>query len=219
MRKIIINYASGEKRYALIKDGAVEKIMIDQPEYQSHIGSIYLGVVTKVLPGMNAVFVDIGYEKNAYLQRNKLASFVLSNDPDKEKKSISSFVHQGEKLIVQVDKDPTGTKGPRVTGIIEFQGESMVYMPSGRYIAVSKKVDSEMERSDLRRMGESLKEEAEGIIFRTSASGLQQKELLEELGKLRMDFLELKKKAALSKKAELLTKKDSFLEMIQEDNR
>ncbi len=80
MKKLIINYSLREKRFALAEGDRVEKIVIQQPHQQSAVGNIYLGTVTKVLPGMNAAFIDIGEEKNGYLQREKLASFVLSKD-------------------------------------------------------------------------------------------------------------------------------------------
>ena len=111
---------SREKRFAYIKNKQVEKINFDRPEHRSLVGNIYYGTVTKVLPGMNAVFIDIGEEKNAYLHRDVLA--VRISYRTEKQKSVTSFVHQGEKMLVQVDKDATGTKGPRVTGIIEIQG-------------------------------------------------------------------------------------------------
>lgn len=139
--KLIVNSLTREKRFALLNGQTVEKFFIEQPRSHSIVGNLYLGVVSKVLPGMNAAFVDIGEEKSGYLHRDKLPAFVLSDEPKevRNNRSISSFVHQGEKILVQVEKDATGTKGPRLTGIIELQGEYMIYMPNGRYIAVSKR--------------------------------------------------------------------------------
>ena len=116
MKKLIVNVLTREKRFALLDGKKVEKLEIRQPKFSTLVGNMYLGTVTKVLPGMNAAFVDIGEEKNGFIYRDKLASFVLSQESkdEKEKKSVSSFVHQGEKLIVQVEKDATGTKGPRL---------------------------------------------------------------------------------------------------------
>ena len=108
--KLIVNAVSREKRFAVVKNNTVEKIIHDRPDQQSLVGNIYYGTVTKVLPGMNAAFIDIGEEKNAYLHRDVLAKYVLSPERsiDKEKKSVTSFVHQGEKLLVQVDKGCNG---------------------------------------------------------------------------------------------------------------
>lgn len=218
METLIVNYASREKRFAYLRDQRVEKIHFDRPEHRSLVGNIYFGTVTKVLPGMNAVFIDIGEEKNAYLHRDALAAYVLSAEKslEKEKKNISSFVHQGEKLLVQVDKDATGTKGPRVTGIFEIQGTNLIYMPYGRYVAVSKKIADEHQKTALRSLGNRLKEEEEGIIFRTSSLSCTEEEILEELFELRKHCKELIQKAALLKRPGLLFQKDTFLDTILE---
>ena len=207
---------SKEKRYALVGNNKVEKIIFDRPEQRSLVGNIYYGTVTKVLPGMNAAFIDIGEEKNAYLHRDVLASYVLSPDRsiDKEKKSVSTFVHQGEKMLVQVDKDATGPKGPRVTGIIELSGINIIYMPQGRYVAVSKKIINE--KDILRTMGLRLKAEDEGIIFRTSSTSASEDEIADELQRLRSQYYELMEKAASIKKPAVINQKDTFTEMVLE---
>lgn len=214
MEQLIVNYTGREKRFALLKNNQVEKIIFDRPEQRSQVGNIYYGTVTKVLPGMNAVFIDIGTDKNAYLHRDTLASYVLSEE--KNHQNLSSLVHQGEKLLVQVDKDATGTKGPRVTGIIEFQGENLIYMPKGRYVAVSKKIAGEQQKSRLHRLGQQLKTADEGIIFRTSSLTSSQEEMAAEWNKLRLQYEELVMRTTSLKKPGLLFQKDSFMEMLQE---
>lgn len=218
LNKLIVNSATREKRFALIVNNQVEKIVIDRPEQHSLVGNIYYGTVTKVLPGMNAVFVDIGEEKKAYLHRNLLAKYVLSKKDHsiKDKESITSFVHQGEKILVQVNKDETGTKGARVTGIIELQGNHLILMPSGRYVAVSKKIANEDKKAFLRLYGTRLKEEEEGIIFRTSSIEVSEEEIDKELEELRNQYKELLSKANSLKKPGLLFQKGTFLEIIIE---
>ncbi|WP_040207803.1 Rne/Rng family ribonuclease [Neobacillus jeddahensis] len=211
MDTLIVNYASREKRFAYIKDNRVENIVFDRPNNRSLVGNIYFGTVTKVLPGMNAAFIDIGEEKNAYLQRNVLPSFVGSID---KQKNITSFVHQGEKMLVQVDKDATGTKGAKVTGIIEMQGNHLIYMPRGRYVAVSKKIADEAQMAALRRSGNQLKTEEEGIIFRTSAIYSTEEEILAELTNLRERYQELLQIAMSQKKPGLIFQTDTFVDMI-----
>ncbi|MCM3692268.1 Rne/Rng family ribonuclease [Neobacillus niacini] len=214
MEKLIINAQSREKRFAYVRDNIVEKIIIDRPEQRSLVGNIYYGTVTKVLPGMNAAFIDIGEEKNAYLHRDVLASYVLSPERsnDKEKKSVTTYVHQGQKLIVQVDKDATGPKGARVTGIIELNGDNLIYMPQGRYVAVSKKIVDEKE--NLRSIGMKLKSEDEGLIFRTSSTSVTQEEMEKELNSLRGHYSELLEKAASLKKPGVLFQKDTFTQLV-----
>lgn len=216
MEKLIVNADSREKRFAFVRDNTVEEIIFDRPEQRSLVGNIYYGTVTKVLKGMNAAFIDIGEEKNAYLHRDVLASYVLSPERsiDKEKKSVSSFVHQGEKLLVQVDKDATGVKGARVTGIIEIPGDNFIYMPQGRYVAVSKKIVDE--KDDLRSVGMKLKSAEEGLIFRTSSTSATQVEMENELTTLRSQYAELLEKAASFKKPGILYQKDTFTELVLE---
>lgn len=214
MDKLIINFNATEKRFALIKNNRVEKIIFDRSEQRSLVGNIYFGTVTKVLPGMNAAFIDIGEEKNAYLHRDVLPSYVLSTEMGKEDKNVSAYVHQGEKLFVQVDKDATGPKGPRVTGIIEVAGENLIYMPHGRYVAVSKKIADK--NNSLRTLGNRLKNEEEGLIFRTSSISASEAEILEELTGLRKQYTEWSVKTSSLKKPGLIFQKDSFLEMIVE---
>ena len=100
MKKLIVNVLTREKRFALLDGSKVEKLQIKQPKQETLVGNIYLGIVTKVLPGMNAAFVDIGEEKNGYIHRDKLASFVLAtgSKEEKESKSISSFIHSRGKI-------------------------------------------------------------------------------------------------------------------------
>lgn len=215
MKKLIINYSLREKRFALVDETGVEKIVIEQPQQQSAVGNIYFGTVSKVLPGMNAVFVDIGEEKHGYLQRDKLPSFVLSKDPIKEKKNkpVSSFVFQGEKMLVQVEKDETGSKGPRLTGMIELHGDNVIYLPKGRTITVSKKIADEAERLKLEQIALSLKTDEEGFVLRTSAGG-KADEALAEMAGLRNQYRDLVTAADQQKKPGLLYKKDLFLDQI-----
>lgn len=213
MERLIVNNNSREKRFAYLRNQKVEKIVIDRPEHRSLVGNIYYGTVTKVLPGMNAVFVDIGEEKQAYLHRDQLSSYVQGDD---KQRNVSSCVHQGEKLLVQVDKDATGTKGAKVSGIIEIQGENMIYMPTGRYVAVSKKIANEKVKASLRQVGSRLKTAEEGIIFRTSSITASEEELSEELTLLRERYQELLQQAAHLRKPGLIFQKDTFIDMILE---
>ncbi|PLS01343.1 Rne/Rng family ribonuclease [Neobacillus cucumis] len=212
METLIVNYHGREKRFAYLRDNRVENIVMDRPEHRSLVGNIYWGTVTKVLPGMNAAFIDIGEEKNAYLNRNALPSYVQSTE---KQKNVTSFVHQGEKMLVQVEKDATGTKGPKVKGIIEIEGNHLVYMPKGRYVAVSKKISNESKKTALRQMGNKLKTEEEGVIFRTSAIYSSIEEISAELHTLRERYHELIQEASALKKPGLLFQKDTFIERIR----
>lgn len=212
MNQLIINANSREKRFALVKNGEVEKIYIEQPDQQSLVGNIYLGIVEKVIPGMNAAFVNYGEEISGFLQRDKLPSYVMSDDENKANRSISSYVHQGEKLLVQVEKDAAGTKGARLTGIIELQGENLVYMPQGKYIAVSKKAASTDIRSKWREFASQVKTPEEGLIFRTESLSQTEEVIRRELEQQRIQHAQLKKSMAAMKKPGIVHSRDYFFE-------
>jgi ribonuclease G len=213
LAKIIINHATSEKRFIVVDNQRATKLYIEQPGEQSLVGNVYLGIVTKVLPGMNAVFIDIGAEKQGFLHRDKLAVFAKASEKDKP---ISSYVHQGERLLVQVEKDATGSKGPRLTGIIEFQGENIIYMPSGGFVATSQKIDNSRLRDELKSWGEKITKQPEGIIFRTSSANVEQDELFAELGELRKIHDRLQREAQNAKGPQMLIKKDLFFAQLGE---
>lgn len=180
MKKCYINAASSAKRIALMGDNGLERLYLEEQSKGHQIaGSIYLGRVIKVLPGMQAAFVDIGAGKNGYLHRNDLVSFQLSASSSKEHDSISKFIREGEDILVQIEKEEMGTKGAKLTTILEFSGESIVYLPHGNYVAVSKKMTDE-ERGKWRKFAYQHREEKEGVVLRTSSSKKSEEEVLQE---------------------------------------
>ncbi|WP_198158770.1 Rne/Rng family ribonuclease [Robertmurraya korlensis] len=219
MEKIIVNYLGREKRYAILKEQKVEKLYIEQPKQQSLVGNIYIGTVTKVMPGLHAAFVDIGEEKQGFLHRDKLVSFLSSKDEKnvKERKGIGAFVHQGERLFVQVEKDATGDKGPRLTGIIELNGKNIVYLPNGYYVAVSRKIEDAQQRESWRQMGHELKEDHEGLIFRTSCTDANREEIRAELHQLRIQYHELTKSLKMVKKPMIVHESEHFIKELKEE--
>lgn len=219
MDMLVVNYASRERRFAHLKDKRVEKLFIDQPKQRSSVGDIYLGTVAKVMPGLNAAFVEIGEDQSGFIHRDKLAAYVCSAEESqvKEKRSISSFVHQGERILVQVEKDAAGTKGPRLSGVLEFSGDSLIYMPNGRYVAVSKKIEDSEARENWRQFGYRAKKENEGLIFRTSCDNKKEIELIDELERLRLEYRDLLRAAEVKKKPGKVYEADSFIEKIKEE--
>lgn len=212
MEKMLVNMKSREKRFAYLFNNKLERLYIEQPQQKSAVGNIYVGIVTKVAPGMNAAFVDIGEVKNCYLPKDKLASYSADDSSFNEKKnrSISTYIKQGEKVLVQVVKDATGTKGPKLTGIVELQKDNLVYMPYGRYIAVSKKLADQKLQQQLRSVGKKLTAQSEGLIFRTSAANASEAELTAEVDELRQKYTELLKQAATAKKPALLLANNDY---------
>ncbi|WP_342615852.1 Rne/Rng family ribonuclease [Peribacillus frigoritolerans] len=213
MKKMIANLASREKRVAVLENGVLRKLEIMPPQKRSTVGNIYLGKVTKVLPGMDAVFIDYGAEKNGFLHRDEIPSFQQTKKTD-GKASVGQFVHQGEKLLVQVTRDETGTKGAKLTGLIEFSTESLVYIHGIDYVGVSKKFKNDDLQKQWRETALQYKNADEGLIVRTSMENESEEVFLDRLTGLRELYKGLEVKAASLKAPSILYERDAYLDMI-----
>ncbi|MEC2076775.1 Rne/Rng family ribonuclease [Metabacillus fastidiosus] len=196
MRKLIINEKTSQLRCALYEDDELVEIHYEQNDQKEMAGNIYKARVVKVLPGMQAAFVNIGLDRNGYLHRNDLVSYQLADEKLQSKKTINHFIHEGEELLVQVVKEGTDHKGPKLTTNIEFGGEFLVYKPYGNYLMISKKVTNEEERNRLLSLGEKLRENEEGLLFRTACINKEEKEIIAEYEKLKQQFLQMKSEQA-----------------------
>ncbi|WP_409297456.1 Rne/Rng family ribonuclease [Peribacillus sp. SCS-26] len=215
MKRLIVNAAGREKRFAVTEQGGIVKLEVQQPGQESLTGSVFWGMVTKVLPGMEAAFVDIGQGKHGFLYRDDLPSYQLSKLDYTAKKntSIGHFVRQGERMLVQVVRDASGNKGPKLSGIIELASDKMVAMFGTDYIGVSKKMKSNGQEY-WRKTAFSKKNSGEGMIIRTSMEGSSLEEFSRELAGLRMQYAEIKDRASSLKKTGLVHARDTFLEQI-----
>lgn len=218
MVKVIVNNRTSERRFAVLRGNSAEQIYIDSPKLRSKVGSVFLGIVTKVLPGLNAAFVNLGEEKEGFIHRDELRSFIQdeANIEEKQKRSISHYVHQGEKILVQVNKDAIGDKGPRLTGNIELPGTKLIYKPYGRFINVSKKIENTETRDRLFDFGMHCKTSEEGILFRTETEHALKEEMMNELHKLRAEFQNIMNKAHERKKAGIVMERDLFFDELVE---
>ncbi|WP_285765533.1 Rne/Rng family ribonuclease [Peribacillus sp. SI8-4] len=216
MKKMIANLASREKRVAVLENEVLRQLVITPEQKRSTVGNIYLGKVTKVLPGMDAVFIDYGADKNGFLHRDELPSYQMTKNTD-GKAAIGQYVRQGEKLLVQVSRDETGTKGAKLTGLIEFSAESLVYIHGNDYVGVSKKFKNEQIQKQWRETALRNKKPDEGLIIRTSMEKESEAVFLERLDSLREQYQALKRKAASLKAPALLLSRDSVLTMIMDE--
>lgn len=192
MRKLIINEKTKEIRCAVIEHDQITEIHQTFSFDEEIVGNIYIGRVTKVLPGMQAAFVDIGLTQNGYLHRNDLISY-QNNEKSSSQPSISHYVREGEQLLVQVVKEGTNQKGPKLTTNIEFGGKLLVYMPFSDYVAVSKKLSDETERNRLLHIANELREGNEGLLFRTACADKTKEEISREYIKLKQQFQDMQK--------------------------
>jgi len=185
-KEILISIDEIENRVAILEDGQLMEIYISREDRQT--GSIYKGKIANILPGMQAAFVDIGLERNAFLSMDD-AGVVWGEDVpvDFKNMSIKDVLKVNQETLVQIIKESWGMKGARVTTHITLPGRYMVLLPSAQYIGISRRIEDEAERERLRRVAENIKKNDYGIIVRTAAEGHSEDELdrdLEHLVKL-----------------------------------
>ncbi|HUK77060.1 MAG TPA: Rne/Rng family ribonuclease [Thermoleophilia bacterium] len=190
-KEILVSEDAGEMRVALVEDGRLAEIYIERPGKRSYAGNIYRGKVDNVLPGMDAAFVDIGLERNGFLYVDDIAD---PDDGEKRPRKITQMIKPGQELLVQVSKDPMGSKGARLTGQLSLAGRYLVYVPGGSGVGVSRRLASD-ERDRLRELCKSLKAKDAGLIVRTVAEGKSVEEMKNDLRFLSRLWTRLKTKA------------------------
>lgn len=190
-KEIYIHVTKEETKAAVLENGKLMEIYLDRSFQKRLAGNIYKGKVANVLPGMQAAFVNIGLERNAFLY----VEDIRSNIHDKEL-PIQNLVHEGEELLVQVVKEPFGTKGARVTTHLTFPGRYVVFMPDLNTVGVSRRIKSERERERLKRIAEEVRIPGRGLIVRTVAEGISPEELERDVRELHDLWVMVKEKAA-----------------------
>ena len=208
--KILINVNSFETRVAHIEKGVLVDFKIERKLLPTLVGTIHKGKVIRVLPGMQAAFVDIGLEKAAFLYvgdvlgesdsiTKRVEAAERSEDEqlpeiieNQNKPKIQELLQQGQSILVQVSKDPVGTKGTRITTHISLAGRRIVYLPTLNHIGISRKIENTEERERLKQNIESLDVEG-GIIIRTAGEGMSEGELEKDIGYLRKIWEEIQR--------------------------
>ena len=149
--EILINATSREVRAALVENGVLQEILIERESRRGLISNIYKGRVSRVLPGMQAAFVDLGLERTAFLHASDIAHNPHDEEPARNgEANIRDFVHEGQELLVQVLKDPLGTKGARLTTYVTIPSRYLVMTPYSGGVGVSSRIEDEAERERLR---------------------------------------------------------------------
>ncbi|MEH6826130.1 MAG: ribonuclease G [Motiliproteus sp.] len=173
--EILINVTPMETRVAVIENGMLQEVYIERAERKGIVGNIYQGKVVRVLPGMQAAFVDIGLERAAFIHVAELTPGGCATEERAPEPAIGSLLREGQSLVVQVTKDPIGTKGARLTTRLSIPSRYLVFMPGRDQIAVSQRIESDEERQRLKAVvSDALAadpDSAGGFILRTAAEG------------------------------------------------
>jgi ribonuclease G len=219
-KQIIVNSSGSEVRVALLENGVMAEVHIERSSDDAAAGNIYKGKVLRVLPGMQAAFVDLGVEKAAFLHAadvvntSEVAAGASDADddeiqyedarPGRDSTPIEKKLRKGDERIVQIAKEPMGTKGARITSHVSLPGKYLVYMPTGSQIGVSKRIGDERERRRLRDVVASAKPKEGGIIVRTASRGLPKQDVVDDIRALERTWTEINDKAQRSKAPALL---------------
>lgn len=189
-REILVQVADEETKVAVLEDGQLVEIYVERAPDERLVGNIYKGIVKNVLPGMQAAFVDIGLEKNVFLYvEDALFSSVWQEEGGPEfrenvKPGICDIIKEGQEIVVQIVKEPAGTKGARVTTQLTLPGRYLVLMPTVEYIGVSRRIEDVLERERLKNITEEIKTGDMGVIVRTVAEGAAREELKQDMDNL-----------------------------------
>jgi len=181
--EILINVTPRETRVALVENGVLQEVFVERARKRGIVGNIYKGKVCRVLPGMQAAFIEIGLERAAFLHASDISSSLQAEDneeqSDAHQSDITELVREGQDILVQVIKDPLGTKGARLTTHITIPSRYLVLLPDTDNVGISTKIESPEERERLKSIVSALVEEGgNGYIIRTVADGIDEQALI-----------------------------------------
>jgi len=215
-REILISATPQETRVAILEDDVLVELMVDRPDTERIVGDIYLGQVQAVLPGIQAAFVEIGTDKAAFLHASDVTRDPTEDADDDEddddndrgrrnNEPIQNLITKGQRLLVQVSKEPISTKGPRVTTHISLPGRFLVYMPGSKHIGVSRKIEEREERNRLRSIAKEVVGEGEGgVIIRTVGEELTREKFEREFRTLHGTWKKIQRRARTARPASLV---------------
>ena len=201
--EILMNVTPQETRIAVVENGVLQEVLVERTRRRGLVGNIYKGRVSRVLPGMQAAFVDVGLERTAFLHVSDIAPASLPRSREEPggrstAEPITSLLREGDEVVVQVAKDPLGSKGARLTTHLTIPSRYLVFMPYARNLGVSQKIEDEEER---RRLRETVLQLAGGLeeggyIVRTAAEGAEEEALRADMAYLRRLWASIRERMA-----------------------
>ena len=224
-RDLIVSSTPRETRIALLEDGALAEIFLERETQRGIVGSIYKGRVTRVLPGMQSAFLDLGLERDAFLHAADVFEQLPENELSAEEiqavrsAPIEERLHEGEELVVQVLKEPMGQKGARITSHVSLPGRYLVLMPTVEHVGVSRKITDEDERRRLKTVLKEFRQErgGGGLIARTAGQGRAAEAFQRDGRYLSRTWDEVRALAARHPAPQLLYREPSLIERLLRD--
>lgn len=201
MKKIVIESLISSQKTAILEDDRLTEIFIEDNKKNKTVSNIYRGIVKKVLPGIEACFIDVGFEKLAYLQLKK-----------------DTNIKAGQEILVQINKEEIGSKGAKLNLEISLAGRYLVYIPSNDRITMSNKIRDEKERFRLKKIAKSISKDNSGLIIRTEAVGCSKEDLENDINELHIKYENILKEYKLGMGPKLLYKELDFSSKYIKDN-
>ncbi|MEW6724811.1 MAG: Rne/Rng family ribonuclease [Bacillota bacterium] len=212
-KEILVNVDQDETRVAVLENGELVELYYERPITQRSVGNVYKGKVENVLPGMQAAFVNIGLDRNAFLYVTDAIAVYAGDEENetvpvanKKKATIKDVVKEGQEILLQVIKEPMGSKGARVSTHLTLPGRYVVLMPTVDYIGVSRRIESDKERERLKSAAKKVKPRGVGLIVRTAAEGATLEELRQDVRFLTRLWRKIRRRAASARPPSLIHK-------------
>ncbi len=214
--EILLNFTPQETRVAVMHQGAVQELHIERIANRGLVGNVYVGRICRILPGMQSAFVDVGLERTAFLHVADIWEPRHHGDPVRP---IERMLHEGQSIVVQVVKDPIGTKGARLSTQMSVAGRMLVYLPQERHIGISQRIEKESERESLREKLTRLVpgDEPGGFIVRTMAENATEGELANDIAYLRKIWRDIQVQAKTAAPPSLLYQELSLAQRVLRD--
>src|SRR5256714_12169923 len=237
-KEMIVSSNGHETMVAILEDDLVAEVSIERERHRGVVGNVYKGRVSKVLPGMQSSFIDLGLERDGFLYVGDVIDMMEEFDklessdddapaarppkdrPDKPQPRIEELLKEGQEIIVQVVKEPLGTKGARLTSHVTMPGRFLVFMPTVDHIGVSRKIESREERSRLRGIVREFREAngfTGGVVIRTAAGGRPKEDILGDLLAFHKIWTEMRQRNESSRAPAVLYQEQSIVSRLLRD--